>query len=171
MRKRIYRLLPDLAGARAALDELLLAGIPVRHMHFAAREGRDLTGLHAANLLQTSDVVRSAEAGLVIGAATGGMLGAMAAVGYPIVGDAPQWSLFAVLTGAGAVFGAWTSSMIGISTPSRRLRCFAQRIEQGQILLMVDVPPWRAEEIEARLLALEPEDRRRAGGPDIPAFP
>ena len=62
-----------------------------------------MSGLHAANVLQTSDVVRSAEAGLVIGAAVGALLGVLVAVFYPIVGDKPQWGLAAVLAIAGAL--------------------------------------------------------------------
>jgi hypothetical protein len=154
MRRRIYRLLPDLGSARRAMDDLLLARIEVRHIHFVAREGSDMSGLHAANVLQTSDFVRSAEMGLIIGAGVGALLGALAAVHYPIVGDGPQWSLAAVLTIAGALFGSWTSSMIGVSTPSRRLGRFTPQIEEGQTLLMVDVPTWQAEAIEARLRAL-----------------
>ena len=40
----------------------------------------------------------------------------------------------------GGVFGAWSSSMIGISIPSPRLERFESAIAQGRILLMVDVP-------------------------------
>jgi hypothetical protein len=171
MRDRIYWLLPDLASARATLADLSAAGVDIRHVHFVAQEGCDLTGLHAANLLQTSDVVRSAETGLLMGAATGGLVGAVAAVGYPIVGEAPQWSLFAALTAAGAVFGTWAASMIGISTPSQRLRRFSGEIEEGRILLMVDVPVWRVQGIELLLQALHPEASLQGLEPELHAFP
>jgi hypothetical protein len=151
MRRRVYWLLPDLASARATMDDLLLAGVGLRQMHFVAAEDCDLTGLHAANVLQTTDVLRSAEAGLVVGAAVGGMLGTVAAVSYPGAGEPPQWNLIPMLVFAGALFDAWTSSMIGISAPNRRLQRFAGEIEQGRILLMVDVPMQRVAEIEARL--------------------
>ena len=137
MRKRIYWLLPDLKSARATMDDLLLAHIEERHIHFVAREGTDMRGLHAANVLQTSDVVRSAEIGLLVGAGLGGLLGALVAVFYPIVGDEAQLGL--VVPGLaifGALFGIWTSTMIGISTPSKRLQRFAAHIERGQVLLM-----------------------------------
>jgi hypothetical protein len=153
VRRRVYWLLPDLASARAAMDDLLAAGIALRQMHFIAGEDCDLAGLHAANVLQTTDVVRSAETGLVVGAAVGGMLGAIAAVSYPGAGEAPQWNLIPVLVVAGALFDAWTSSMIGISSPNKGLQRFAGEIDQGRILLMVDVPMQRVAEIEARLQA------------------
>lgn len=171
MRRRIYWLLPDLASARATMNDLLLARIDVGHMHFVAREDCDMRGLHAANVLQTSDVVRSAEMGLIVGAGVGALLGALVAVYYPIVGDEPQWGIAAVLAVAGALFGLWTSTMIGVSTPSKRLQRFTAQIEQGQILLMVDVPMWRVDEIEERLRALHPEAHLEGADPDIPAFP
>lgn len=172
MRKRIYWLLPDLKSARTTMDDLLLAHIEERHIHFVAREGTDMRGLHAANVLQTSDVVRSAEIGLIVGAGLGGLLGAMVAVFYPIGGDETQLGL--VVPGLaifGALFGIWTSSMIGISTPSKRLQRFAAQIERGQVLLMVDVSMWRVESIEKRLQALHPEAHLEGTEPDIPAFP
>lgn len=171
MRRRIYWLLPDLESARRTMNDLLLARIEERHVHFVAREDTDMRGLHAANVLQTSDVVRSAEMGLIIGASVGGLLGALVAVHYPIVGDEPQWGLAAVLAVAGALFGTWSSTMIGVSTPSKRLARFQPAIDEGQILLMVDVPMWREEDIEARLRALHPEASLQGNDPDIPAFP
>src|SRR4030095_13200915 len=83
MRRRIYWLLPDLASARKTMDDLLLARIAEQHMHFVARDDADMTGLHAANVLQTSDVIRAAQAGLVIGGAVGAALGVVAALLFP----------------------------------------------------------------------------------------
>jgi hypothetical protein len=171
MSRRIYWLLPDLESAQNTMDDLLLAGIEVRHIHFVAREDADMTGLNTANVLQTSDVVRAAEIGLIIGAGLGGLLGALAAVHYPITGDEPQWGMAAVLAIVGALFGTWTSTMIGVSIPSKRLARFAPEIEQGKILLMVDVPLMRVEQIEARLRKLHPEAHLEGTEPDIPAFP
>lgn len=171
MQRRIYWLLPDVESARATMDDLLLARIPYGQMHFVGREDCDMAGLHQATLLQTSDVVRAGEIGLILGAGVGATAGAIVAVAYPIVGDAPQWGLAAILAIAGALFGTWTSTMIGVSTPSKRLRRFAPHVEQGRILLMVDVPLWRVEEVEARLRARHPEAHLEGLEPDIPAFP
>jgi len=164
-------MLPDLASAKRTMDDLLLARISEQHMHFVAREDADMTGLHEANVLQTSDVIRAAQVGLVVGGAVGALLGIVAAIFFPIVGDKPQWGIAAVLAMLGAAFGAWSSSMIGASTPSHRLKRFESAIEQGQILLMVDVPRSRVDEIEGRLQALHPEARHEGVEPNIPAFP
>jgi hypothetical protein len=152
------------------MDDLLLARIPEQHIHFMARESLDLTGLHPANLLQTSDIVRSAQSGLVIGGAAGLVAGLVLAL-FPVVAETPQVGLVAVLAVVGALVGAWSSSMIGASTPSERLKRFQGAIEQGQILLMTDVPHARVEEIEAVLQRAHPEAHLEGVEPDIPAFP
>src|SRR5512133_1401105 len=161
MRRRIYWLLPDLPSARATMEALLRSSVELRRMHFVGRQDCDLSRLQAASPRQTSDVIGSAESGLVIGAALGGMLGAFVAVSYPGAGEAPQWNLIPVLVVVGALLEAWTSSMIGISAPNRRLQRFAASIEQGCILLVIDLPLERVGEIEARLQALHPEARHQ----------
>lgn len=171
MHRRIYWLLPNLESAKRTVDDLLLARIHEEQMHFVAKEGVDLTGLHAANVLQTSDVVRAAQMGLVVGGGAGALAGVAAAVFFPIVGDQPQWGMVAVLAMLGGGVGAWASSMIGVSTPSHRLKRFEGALDQGQILLMVDVPSSRVEEIEARLEASHPEAHLEGVEPNIPAFP
>ncbi len=170
MRRRIYWLLPDLPSARRTMDDLLLARIEERHIHFVAREGADLSGLHAANLFQTSDIVPAAQSGLVVGGAAGALAGVAAAL-YPIVGDEPQWGAVGVLAILGGVFGAWASSMLGSSAPNRRLQRFEPALQQGQLLLMVDVPRTRLEEIEQLLQARHPEGHFEGVEPHIPAFP
>lgn len=171
MRRRIYWLLPDVDSARRTMNDLLLARIAEPHIHFVAREDIDTSGLHAANVLQTSDVIRAAQVGLVVGGAVGGVVGVLAAVFFPIVGDSPQWGMAAVLGVLGALVGLWASSMIGASTPSQRLKRFAPAIEQGQVLLMVDVPRTRVDEIETMLERAHPEGHFEGVEPNIPAFP
>ena len=171
MRRRIYWLLPNVASARRTMDDMLLARIDERHIHFVGREGTDLSDVHPATVRQTSDMVRAAQVGLLIGCVAGAAAGTWLAWFYPITGDPPQWGLAVLLAIVGAIFGAWVSSMIGISTPSKRLERFETAIEEGQILLMVDVPRGRVEEIEKRLQALHPEAHLEGIEPNIPAFP
>lgn len=170
MRRRVYWLLPNLASALATMEDLQQAGIPLHQMHFMAREDCDMSGLHAASVLQTSDLVRSAEAGLVIGAAAGGLLGAVIAGLYPAAGGGPQWSVIPTLVLAGALFDAWTSSMIGISVPNKDLERFRGHIAQGRILLMLDLPMRQVEEIEHRFGELHPEVRMQGGDERVPVF-
>ena len=199
MRRRIYWLLPDLASARQTMNDLLLARIAEPQIHFVARENADMSGLHSANLLQTSDLLRSAQLGLVVGGFAGLFTGVVASLAFPISGeaapsglaalravlaapqwqaadllasfDSPQWGMAAVLALLGAAVGAWSSSMIGIAAPSHRLRRFEAAIERGEILLMVDVPRSRVAQVEALLRASHPEAHYEGLEPDMPAFP
>lgn len=171
MSRRIYWLIPDVESARRAVDELLLARVPVQHIHCAGREDVNLSGLHPANVLQTTDVIYAAEAGLLIGGTLGIAAGLLVAMYYPLGIDSLQWGIVAVLGGLGALFGAWSSSMIGVSVPSHRLKRFEAAVEQGQILLMVDVPSLQVKEIEALLQASHPEARFEGEDPDTPVFP
>lgn len=170
MRKRIFWLLPDLASARRTMDDLLLARVENRRIHFVARDGSDMTGLHEANLFQTSDIVHAAEMGLMVGGGVGLLAGVVVAM-FPIVSDTPQWGLVGVLAVLGAVMGAWAASMIGSSTPNSRLRAFETDIEAGKILLMVDVPRGRVDEIETLLKKAHPEASFAGLDPAVPAFP
>ena len=99
MRQRIYFLLPDTRSARRTMDDLLLARIEERHIHFVAQERTQLEGLHAANLLQTSDVVPAAEAGLIHGGIAGIVLAV--AAGWYLSDTTAQWQ--AVLRSASAL--------------------------------------------------------------------
>ena len=171
MRTRIYWLLPNVESAQETMDDLLLDHVEYRHMHFVGREDVDMRDLHAANVMQTSDVIRSAEMGLILGASLGALIGGLIAVYYPIAGDGPQWPIAVGLAIAGALFGIWTSTMIGVSTPSKRLQRFAPEIEQGKILLMLDLPRFRVDQIRARLEKRHPEAHFEGREPETPAFP
>jgi hypothetical protein len=170
MRRRVYWLLPDLASARRTMDDLLLARIEERHIHFVGRDGVDMHGLHEANVLQTSDIVRAAQLGLVVGGASGAVIGVLTEAFFPLNGS-PQWAVAAVLAMVGAPLGAWTASLVGASVPSHRLARFRPAIDAGQLLLMVDVPRARVEEIEDLLAAQHPEAHLEGLEPNIPAFP
>ncbi|MEJ6005233.1 DUF1269 domain-containing protein [Paucibacter sp. AS339] len=169
MRKRIYWLLPNLGSARRTMNELLLARIGERHIHFVAAEGAEMSGLHAANVLQTSDLVGAAQTGLLMGAGLGAAGGVAAA--YSLGNMAMPAAVVIAMAGLGAVLGTWSSSMIGSSTPSRRLRRFELAMAQGQYLLMVDAPRERVAEIETLLEATHPEAHFEGLEPNVPAFP
>lgn len=169
MRKRIYWLLPDLDSAKKTMNELLLARVAERYIHFVGTEGADMTGLHAANILQTSDLIEAAQTGALIGAGLGGAAGVAAA--YVLATAAAPAAVVIAMAGIGAALGTWSASMIGSSTPSRRLRRFEAAIAQGQYLLMVDAPRHRVTEIEALLEATHPEAHFEGLEPNVPAFP
>ena len=170
MRRRILYLIPDLASARRMMDDLLLARIEERHIHFLAKRGTPMDGLHEASHAQKSDLVHGAQMGLMIGALLGCALGV--GVAYTLM-DGDTMRIVTVLgaTILGALFGAWVASMVGSAVPNSRLKQFQQAIDEGKILLMVDVPETRVDEVRERLRAIHPEAEDRGLDPHVPAFP
>jgi hypothetical protein len=108
--------------------------------------------------------------GLAIGAAMGAAAGAMLAISS-LVGELSKPGLVGALAALGALFGAWSASMIGASMPSRRLQRFDPALARGEILLMVDLPSRRVSEIEAMLHARHSEGHDEGREPNVPAFP
>ncbi|MDE2394658.1 MAG: DUF1269 domain-containing protein [Burkholderiales bacterium] len=170
MRRRIYWLLPDVASARRTMSELLLARVEHRHIHCMARDGVDLADLHEANVLQSSDLIGSAQIGLGVGAALGAAAGAVLAMSVGL-DDASKPLVVGALAAAGALFGAWSASLIGASIPSRRLARFDAALARGEILLMADLPHRRVRDVEALVLAGHPEAHFEGQEPQVPAFP
>lgn len=171
MSRRIYWLIPDVESARRAVNGLLVARVPVKHIHCFGREGMNLAGLHPANVFQTTDVIYAAELGLLIGATIGIAAGVLVALYYPLGFQSLRWGVVAILGVLGALLGAWSSSLIGISVPSHRLKRFEAAIERGEILLMVDVSGLQVKEIEDLLRASHPEAHLEGEDPDTPVFP
>ncbi|HEY2817494.1 MAG TPA: DUF1269 domain-containing protein [Casimicrobiaceae bacterium] len=170
MRRRLYWLLPDVESARRTADDLLLARIEDRHMHFLARRGTDLRSLHEASVLQKTDVRHAAGRGLVLGALIGA-LSAWVMTEFPLPGlELHQGGVLMVIF-FGVGFGVFASTLVGTSVPNSKLKRFADDIEQGKILLIVDVPLSRVEEIQERVQRAHPEAAWHGIEATVPAFP
>lgn len=170
MKRRLYVVLPDLASAIQNANDLLLARVEDRHMHFVGERGMSLGGLHEASLLQKSDVRHALFLGAGLGA-LGGMLIGIYLKLTPIAGLSFDVGSFLLATIGGTLLGAWCASLIGLSTPSIKLKRFDADIAAGKILLMVDVPVARVEEIEALIARRHPEAVDRGVDPTMPVFP
>ncbi|HEX9172672.1 MAG TPA: DUF1269 domain-containing protein [Telluria sp.] len=170
MRHRLYFMLPDIPSARALLDELLLKRIEIRHIHFMAAEGTLPPDMPDANIRQKTDLVHGAQTGMMIGGAVGLLVGALLVV-FPPEGLSLQTIAILIAGIGGALFGAWASGMNAAAVPNSRLAQFTQRIAQGQVLLIVDVPHSRIREIEDLVTSRHPEVSFGGEEPHVPVFP
>ncbi len=170
MKRRLYVVLLNLAGAIQTANDLLMARIEDRHMHFLGRCGMSLGILHKASYFQKSDVRHARYLGAGLGALGGMLLGIYLKL-TPIGDFEFGVGTFLLATIGGAAFGAWASTLIGLSTPNSQLKPFQADIDSGKILLMVDVPVVRVEEIEALLASRHPEAADKGIDPSMPAFP
>jgi hypothetical protein len=170
MRRRLYFLLPDVKTAKAVFNKLLLARIEQQHVFFLAREGMSLSDLPEATMLQKSDEIHGLALGLVVGGATGALAGVVAMI-FPPSGLVMGLGVILAMSLIGAIVGVWASGMIASDVPNTRLRKFTRDIEQGKILLMVDVPKDQIEEISDMIREQYPDADARGRDPTIPAFP
>jgi len=170
MRRRLYFLLPNVDTARQAANDLLLARVEDRHMHFLAKRGTDLGELHEANYLHKSDLLHGAGIGFMLGGLGGMALGAVI-MSYPPEGTHPQLVAFLIATIVGAVLGAWMASMAAAAVPNSRLKQFQDEIASGKVLLMLDVPFGRVEEIQGFMSGRHPEAVSGGEETRFPAFP
>lgn len=167
--RRIYFLVPTLETTRKIVDELLLARVDERHIHVLARRETPLEDLPEATFLQKTDFIPSLEQGLAVGGASG-MLAGLVAIALPtglVLGGGAVLAVSMI----GAGLGAWASSLIGASTGNRRLKDYEDAIEKGELLVMVDVPKNRVDEIEALVRKHHPETECKGTEPTIPSFP
>jgi hypothetical protein len=170
MRRRLYFVLPDVDCARTMLNELLLARIECRHIHFLSRRDTLPEDLPEANVLQKTDIVHGAQVGIAIGGIVGAVAGALL-VSFPPEGITLKLITVLVVAIGGAVFGAWASSMVASAVPNSRLRAFQHDMEGGKVLMMVDVPMRRVQEICELIARRHPEALSGGFEPTIPAFP
>lgn len=170
MRHRLFYVFTDIDEARRAMDELLLARIESRYIHFL-RRGSLPQDMPEATLLQKTDIINGAEHGMAAGALLGLALGGII-VWYFDIGTASLRATTVVLAAlVGLLFGGWAASLVAAALPNSRLKAFEPELERGDVLLMVDVPARRVEEIEAMLASKHPAQHFRGEDPRIPVFP
>jgi hypothetical protein len=170
MKRRLYFLLPDVASATATANDLLLARVDDRHMHFLAKRGTDLGELHEASYLIKTDLMRGAGIGLGLGVLGGAILGYII-VGYPPEGTHPGLAAAVLATIVGAAIGLWMGSMAATAVPNSRLKAFDGDIGRGKVLMIVDVPYERVDRIRDTVALRHPEVLVSAQETRYPAFP
>ena len=170
MRRRLYYVLPDIPSARSMLDELLLARIEERHIRFLAREGSLPDDMPGCSFMLKTDLVHGAQLGILIGGIVGFVAGIVLVL-MPPAGLTMQTATILLMALGGALFGAWASGMNGCAIPNKRLEQFTDRVQQGQVLMIVDVPVRRVREIEAMIAERHPDFNFGGEEPPAVAFP
>jgi hypothetical protein len=170
MRRRLYFLLPSVERAHQAFEELLLARIDETHIHALAREGTTLGDLPEATFLQKSDTMHGIRSGMLLGGAAGAVAGIVALL-FPPSGVVMQLGVVLATCLVGAILGGWCAGVIGTGLANTELRAFRDAIEQGKVLMIVDIPKARVEEISRMVQQRHPEADMRGLEPTIPVFP
>jgi len=170
MRRRLYFLLPNVKTAKQVFNELLLARVDDQHIHALAREGTSLGDLPEATLLQKSDTVHGIILGLVVGGMTGALAGVVTVL-FPPTGLVMGLGVILALSVLGAVVGLWASGLIAMNVPNTRLQSFHKAVDEGKILMIVDIPKMQVDEVAHMVKKHHPQADMRGLEPGIPAFP
>lgn len=175
MNRRLYFILPDVSTAKAVEKDILIARIEDRRMHFLARRDIDLGDLPEASIVQKSDLTHGAFIGLITGAVTGVVIGCLLYLFDTFgmsLGFTVSFGTILILFVIGSLMGMWISgTLIGVSAPNIHLKPFEKAMEAGHILMMVDVPKDRVEEIRSIIKGHFPKAEDFGVEPIMPAFP
>lgn len=140
MERRLYFILPDVDISRQIEDDLLLARIHEEEMHFLGKIGTDYKDLPEATAFQKTDTIHGIQIGLVTGALAGITIGLIIYSLRDYIGLQIQIGIILPALVLGGMFGLITGGfLIGSSTPNSRLKRFQSSMEEGHILLMLDV--------------------------------
>ena len=168
MKRRLYLLVPDGEVGKKVVDELLLAHVEWKHIHVIAKRGTPLEDLPEASHWQKSDVVPALQRAIPVGGATGLLCGLVGLALEPHLVIAGGGILLATSL-AGVGVGADLGGMVGLHVGNTRHKAFEQAIERGELLVIVDVPRDRVEEISERIRKAHPEAEVK--GTDPRGFP
>jgi hypothetical protein len=166
----MYFLVDGVPAARRVVDELLLEWVEARRIHVLAKRGTPLEGLPEANLLQKSDFVPAVQRGVLLGGATGILVG-LVGLALRLINPAVAGGILLAHAIAGAGVGSWLGGMVGMNIGNTRLERFNAAIESGRILIIADVPRERVDTIEGRVKQRLPDAHIEGLEPLVPPFP
>lgn len=165
--RRLYLLVPNVRSAKEIINILLLKKVCYHNMHAVAKQGVDISQLPEAGIMIQKDVIHS----LYVGACVGSMVGVVAGLIAHGILDLTLSGSMLVITILGGLLGAWSASMFGLMTPNIHLKRFQSAIEDGHILLIIDIPKNKVKEIEQCIRFEHPDIEYAGMEPTIPRFP
>lgn len=158
MNRRLYFMLPDVEDAHAMMDEMLLARVNDKHIHFLASPGTPMGDLPIATVSERTDLIDGWEIGMGLGALLGMVAGLLAVYipPWPYTEQVPRIAILICVIIGFLGGGLWTA-MVASSIPNVRLKRFEPDLARGKILMMVLVPFHRTREITELVAKKHPE--------------
>lgn len=159
MNRRLYFMLPDVEDAHIIMDDLLLARIDAKRIHFLAKAGTPMGDLPEATVSQRSDLIEGWEIGMGLGALLG-LVAGLAALMVPTwwyTQPIPAIPVVLICTIIGFLGGGFWTALVASTIPNARLKPFEEQIAQGKVLMMVLVPFHKINEVRRLVLRKHPE--------------
>ena len=161
---RLFFLIPSVELTETIVKELENFGVPHRHLHAVASIDQSLEELPEANIWQRTELAHGLEWGTGIGG-TAGLLGGLMTVAFPPGGIILGGGALLIGAAAGAGVGAAVMGLIKGHEHNHQLDDFKKEIEEGEILLMVDVAKKEVDEIREIILEHHPEAHIKVSEP------
>ena len=159
MKRRLYFILPDIVSAHAMMDDLLLARVDAKRIHFLAKPGMPMGDLPEATISERTDMIEGWEIGMGLGALLGLILGLIAILipTWWYTQPIPTFATVAICTLVGFVSGGFWTAIVATTIPNTRLKPFEDQIAQGKVLMIVLAPFHRINEIRELVERKHPE--------------
>ncbi len=163
--RRIYFLAPNIETTHKIVDELRAEGIEDRHLHILAKRDTPLEDMPEATEFQKTDFIPAMERGAALGATTGLLAGL---VGLRFAGFAIAGGPVLGILVYGATIGAMMSGLAGLEVGNSKVKKYAEAIERGEMLVMVDIAKERIDTISQLIIKHHPSAQFEGIEPLLP---
>jgi hypothetical protein len=165
MKERLFFFGKDLEACKRIIEDLKEFGLKEEDLHVIAREDISLEPLPEPDLQHRSDVVEAAKRGAATGGAIG-LIGSIIAVTVPAAGLAVGGGAIIAGTALGSALGTWFSTLVGVSVPNRDVEEYRDRIDRGEVMIIVDCEPQEQAGLAAMLSSRHPQSLLLQGNLD-----
>lgn len=163
MSKKLYFLAPNEQAATEVVESLKTV-VDDKHIYAVASDEvlmlRD--SIPDADQIHKTDVLNAAKKGTSFGAASGLFAGLAAFLITPAGSVATAGFVVGTSVG-GAALGALTSGLVGLSFPNSDLEDFEKAIEEGKVLMLVDIADYSEDAIKTAVLKSHPDAVIKSG--------
>ena len=167
--KRLCFISPNEDHTRRVVGVLKEHDIPEKHIYLVAKEGLKLEDLPDEGP-EKDDFLPAYERGLAFGGTAGAAAG-LFALAFPPAGVVVGGGAALLITLFGAGLGGFATGLAGSAFPSSRLQEFEEEMEEGKILVLVDVPKEEVKQYEELIRREDPAVEIYGTEPTAPVIP
>ncbi len=153
--KRLCFLSPTVARTEQLVADFIADGIPKKHIYVVAKHGVQLGDLPDAGP-ESDDFLPAYERGLVLGGSAG-LLAGLVAISFPVTGVILGGGAVLLFSLFGAGLGGVLTGLAGAAFSNSHLEKFSEAINNGQIIVIIDVAKDQVDHFKNLVLQFEPD--------------